>query len=765
MEGLRHNRNVSSRDIIVSIAAEVNENNAVEAEKQHAELFPMGGAVASRAMGVVSDWKNDLSVNKPKRGPSLKDFKKKLADAKSNEEKILEARSYYNGWLDSFVVAEEGGSGKIVFEGNSPYIEIFSEKIALEERQKAKKAILHYQEQVEFNGDEGFSGFDPKPEENDPDLIKLDKTEFAALSYIYEYVGMKKDLLNSNLFLVKCIPGIYAIKFQKDLFDKRVKTYEFVCSLVRKISRVTSDKNDSRVFIFEYQDDKRQIKEMRISSALLERNEGELKEFLTRHGFRFSDDFAVVKRIFRYLEPCFDNKIADKTGWYDGEFVLVDQTISKSERPIYLYSKNEKSKVEVCGNYNEWKEKLAAPIEKNFFQAFGVAAAFAAPFSKIMNARFIAHFIGASSIGKTTIMNAAASVWGNGGEGCAGYIGTWNGTSNGFESVFSRANELLVCLDEIGQALPKVINDVAYMACNGEGKSTMTQGREFREANYWSVITLSTGEKTLASVLADGDIQAMAGQEVRILDINVDNNNGLGSFFDISGFENGGHFAQHIKRVSSQHYGHAGIEWLKYLVNNDIQDIAANLEKEIAVFIKKYLDDNAGSQVCRAARLFALIGAAGEEAIKAGILPWEKGASIRAAKVTMQKWIDSRASGLENKEDDFKGKFIDFLLSSSHKFQFVEDALKGEISNGELYGYQEINKEESYYYIIRSKFNNEICRELNFDKNSIKDKLAEKGMLLGKKEGKNPYGTSLRIGKTVPILYKIKLNGAEPKSF
>src|SRR5262249_55465368 len=60
------------------------------------------------------------------------------------------------------------------------------------------------------------------------------------------------------------------------------------------------------------------------------------------------------------------------------------------------------------------------------------------------------NFRGPSSIGKTTLLATAASVWGRGDE--RGFIRTWRGTGNGIEAAATQFSDTFLPLDEIGVA-------------------------------------------------------------------------------------------------------------------------------------------------------------------------------------------------------------------------------------------------------------------------------------------------------------------------
>src|SRR5690606_4640071 len=173
------------------------------------------------------------------------------------------------------------------------------------------------------------------------------------------------------------------------------------------------------------------------------------------------------------------------------------------------------------------------------------------------------HMRGPSSIGKSTSLLAAASVW-----GAPTFVRQWRATANGLEGVAEQANDCLLILDELAQLDPREAGSVAYLLANGTGKSRASQSGEARAAKRWLTFFLSSGEISLAEhARSDGrGRRSPAGQEVRILDIEADAGKGLGLFDTLHSHPNGDALARAIKDKAAQHYGIAGPEFVRRLV-------------------------------------------------------------------------------------------------------------------------------------------------------------------------------------------------------
>ena len=153
------------------------------------------------------------------------------------------------------------------------------------------------------------------------------------------------------------------------------------------------------------------------------------------------------------------------------------------------------------------------------------------------------HLRGGSSIGKSTALFVAGSVWG--GSPLNGYVRQWRATDNGLEGVAVAHCDTLLCLDELSQIDARAAGAVAYMLANGAGKARASRSGESRAPMHWRSLFLSSGEISLADKLAeDGrNISLAAGQQVRVIDIPADAGAGYGLFEHLHGFTSADAFA------------------------------------------------------------------------------------------------------------------------------------------------------------------------------------------------------------------------------
>ena len=138
-----------------------------------------------------------------------------------------------------------------------------------------------------------------------------------------------------------------------------------------------------------------------------------------------------------------------RIGWHGNTFVLPDECIGPdASEPLLLQTITALSHAfHQKGSLPEWQDQIARYAIGNSRLAFALSAAFAAALVQVCDAESGGlHFRGASSIGKTTVLAIAGSVWG--GAELGGYTKSWRATSNGLEGVALAHCDALLCLDE-----------------------------------------------------------------------------------------------------------------------------------------------------------------------------------------------------------------------------------------------------------------------------------------------------------------------------
>ena len=363
------------------------------------------------------------------------------------------------------------------------------------------------------------------------------------------------------------------------------------------------------------------------------------------------------------------------------------------------------------------------PAKSAYYSDRLLAAGFAGPLLYLMSEEGGGvHFYGLSSMGKTRLLKAGASIWTGGGTNAG--IGTWRGTDNGTEGKAWAHNDTLMTLDEIGQVKPEVAYQAAYMLSNGQGKARMSANAVLRQSYEWRVMFLSTGETPIGDKIAENGGKPMAGQAVRVLDIPADAGAGMGVFEELHGFENSAQLADAFK--GAKNYGHAARAFLQRLAD-DPENARQRVENNMRTFEKENCPAGADGQVKRVLRRFALIAAAGQLAADFGVLPWPEGESAGAAKKCFQAWLGGRGSTGPLETLNALSHIRSVIeLHGSSRFQDCA----GYKSTGGRYvinqlGYADQNT--NIFYFSPETFRKEVCK--GFDHKQVLRALREAGAL------------------------------------
>ncbi|MEF8713556.1 MAG: DUF927 domain-containing protein [Accumulibacter sp.] len=330
-------------------------------------------------------------------------------------------------------------------------------------------------------------------------------------------------------------------------------------------------------------------------------------------------------------------RCALQVGWCGAVFVLPDAVIGPDAAGV-IFQSGERGHEEhgQKGTLDGWRAEVAARAVGNPLFALGLSAAFAGPLLARCNAEGGGlHFVGDSSTGKTTILEAAASVWGG-----ANYRRSWRATANGMEGAAVLFNDCLLALDEISECDPREVGNIVYSLGNGRGKQRASRTGAARPVTRWQAFIVSTGERTIATTMAEGGYRSKAGQSVRLLDIPTARQHGC---FDVlHDHASGAALSDAIKRAAVTHYGRPGRAFLERLTH-DQRDFAARLE--ILKGLPDFNRQDFEGQDKRAAGRFALLALAGELATEYGLTGWPEGEAVKAAVIGFNAWRSLRGRG------------------------------------------------------------------------------------------------------------------------
>jgi putative DNA primase/helicase len=368
---------------------------------------------------------------------------------------------------------------------------------------------------------------------------------------------------------------------------------------------------------------------------------------LAGHGLRIT--IGSDRNYFvRYLnEADVKNRVTvvPTTGWHDigatKVFALPKYTIGSLADENVIVQDADNSPFESRGTLSDWQHGVGSLVAGHSRPVFAVSAALAGPLLEPLGMEGGGFNIyGQSSQGKTTAIQSGASVWGKG-DG-TGFVRPWRSTANALEVMAATHSDTCLPLDEMGTIEAKEAAMVAYSLAGGIGKSRLRRDASPRVSKTWRVMVLSTGEVRLTDKLEENRQRVRAGQQVRLVDIPADAGKGFGAF------DNGGVdadakiLADRIKAAAQTSYGTAGPEFVHRLIEEDIHKTPDHITAMMKAFRDRNAPQGADGQILRVIDRFGLVAAAGELACEFGVVPWQQGDALEAARRCFSDWFDIR---------------------------------------------------------------------------------------------------------------------------
>jgi len=533
--------------------------------------------------------------------------------------------------------------------------------------------------------------------------------------------------------------GVYYLELDSDgnLIEERICSPLDVLALTRN----TDNKNWGRNLQVVDLDGKKHQWAMQMD--LTAGNGDVYRQHLLGLGLRIAAGGRVKNLLHKYLTettPADRARCVNRTGWHGNEFVLHDITYGRGngEKTILQGLFNE-NPYKCSGTLKEWQDSIGLLCKGNSRLEFAVSLGFAAPMQYLAGAESGGfNLVGPSSIGKTTILKAAASVCGGGDD--AGYIRSWRATDNDVEAIATSHCDTLLCLDEMGQASSKVVAESAYLLANGQGKIRATKYGTESPTNTWRSSFISTGEVSLETkIQEDARLRARAGQTVRVVDIDANAGGKYGAFETTHDLETGDKFAQTISSASRTYYGTPLRTFLEAVTEN-IDEVRTRHKQLLKTFYDTHCPDEADGQVTRVCRRIAHVAAAGELATEMGILPWNGGAASKAALACFHSWLDFRGgTGAAEERKAIEQVRAFFEKHGSTRFELGDDFaranLKDNSSNPTIvdkhnragFKIEDPASQDSEYWVLPEVYKKEVCE--GFDYRMVCRALIAKGIM------------------------------------
>ena len=318
----------------------------------------------------------------------------------------------------------------------------------------------------------------------------------------------------------KLCPGVYSCTLKFDRDDKPTLVDTWFCSPLH-VEAITFDGQENNFGrLLSFVNSLGRWRQWAMPMELLRGSGEELRGELLAMGVEL-DPFKARQLLPAYLQgehPKRRVHCALQTGWVDSSFVLPDAVIGPQAGNV-IFQSGERGHDEhtTAGTLDGWRNGIATRARGNCLMLLALSAGFAGPLLTRCNAEGGGiHFVGDSSTGKTTLIEAACSIWGG-----ANYKRSWRATANGIEGAASLFNDGLLALDEISECDPRELGAIIYALGNGCGKQRANRSGAARHVMRWCCFVLSSGERSIGATMQEAGQHAKAGQTVRLLDIPV----------------------------------------------------------------------------------------------------------------------------------------------------------------------------------------------------------------------------------------------------
>ncbi|MBQ3564568.1 MAG: DUF927 domain-containing protein [Alphaproteobacteria bacterium] len=468
-------------------------------------------------------------------------------------------------------------------------------------------------------------------------------------------------------------------------------------------------------------------------------------------GFNLHCNSKALMSYLLQAKPSRRSREVLKIGWINQRtFICPSFTVCRIENEEFFLTNNEDHGFAKKGSLEEWRQQICALCEGNSILTLALCVGLSGILLVPLNLEpVMVNLVGRSSIGKTTALCVAASLWGNPRK----FIQQWRTTSNALEALAEYHNDSLLILDELGQIHANEIGNIVYMLGNAKGKKRLNRESELKPSKEWTLAVLSSGEVGIADKMAEAGAKAKAGQLVRCIDIESLRSNELGIFDTLrDDIENGAKFSNLFKQATSKYYGVAAEQFITSLIDSSI-DIQELYDQQKMRLIEPL--GEADGEVIRVAETFALFLLTGILACRFKIFAHGENELIAIIIEVFQRWLEERGGKKSIEESQVLEKLRGTLEINKGYFDQVINGNVTETRSNIWWGIHEIDQNYEKYYISAQAFKNDIFNGFNLK--SVRKVLLDKKILLLDKENKNPKCpyTTPKNKRMITIIYQL----------
>lgn len=330
------------------------------------------------------------------------------------------------------------------------------------------------------------------------------------------------------------------------------------------------------------------------------------------------------------------------------------------------------------GTLRQWKRTVGEVARGNNLHCFAIMASLTAPILKLMNEEGgFFHFVGTSSIGKSSILEVAMSVWGN------TEMGTFRATDNNLEGICKEANDGTIFLDEMSECEADALSRIVYMVANGVTKGRADKSGNARAITHFKVLALSSGEKGIEEKLAEKKIQTKAGQLIRMAELDADRGKGLATFDVLNTnpdteekFKDGAEQAEYLKHHARENCGVVIDAFLTHLVK-DLNTYIRGIKKLKEDWIKQLNRTTIQPEIDRMIKRFSTVYATGITAAVMGVLTYNKDEVTECVNSMFDNWLNRRGGNTPHEFNVIIKDLYKLCIENQHaRFQDADNKNK-----------------------------------------------------------------------------------------
>jgi len=458
---------------------------------------------------------------------------------------------------------------------------------------------------------------------------------------------------------------------------------------------------------------------------------------LTRYGAGCWDDVAemYVEYFRNKLEKVDEEYYYSNVGWgnYNNkEFFRLNEAIGFEAK----YS-NSKYDLKPKGIVEEWINMVKNEVLPNKWLVLILCVGLSAPLVKVIGDKehmesLLFNICGTSSTGKTTAAKLAVSAFGLPTDDMNGLIKSWYTTDQSLLTDLGGNFGIPIVIDDTSTAdAAKDFTQAIYQLAAGKEKNALNSDGTKRSQSESDTTIILTSEKSIF-----GQTDNKTGLKVRLIEINEPK--------ITSSAEN----AETIERTIMQNYGHAGIKYIKNIVDNGKDKIYSRWIETKKEIIGKVSGDNLFKRIAGKLALIRLAGELANEALDLGI-------DIEALTDDLI-YMENKAMQTRDEGEKAYNHILGYFQSNQSKFFKDKDpaALK---YKGEIIGkYIQVNGKIKEIRIPTEQFR-KLMERGNFNIDQVVELWKKKDILIHD-EKKNTLTRIFKPGmpKTAQYVIKIK---------